>query len=267
MISKFSLTFEGKARSVSKAERTRQYVSILKGFATPPSSVRVRFETTSNQVGEMTMQYKAIVSSDWSECLSPSGPFDCLAFNHPDIEADLTAVFRQYTGNQISLGQAAAKIKILLPDPISPDQMDAYLDAAFTTYTGVPDLIQWCLDHQILFMINSTGMIGYFQRVLANRLLPPVPVLSAHPMIRYPGGTSDPAHVFELHETRDKAENTQALARTLGIEPEKIILVGDSGGDGPHFEWGAGSGAYLIGSMTKPSLDLSLIHISEPTRQ
>jgi hypothetical protein len=203
----------------------------------------------------MTTPYKAIVSSDWSECLSPSGPFDCLAFNHPDIEADLTAVFRNYTGNQISLGQAAAKIKILLPDPISPDQMDAYLDAAFATYTGVPDLIQWCLDHQILFMINSTGMIGYFQRVLAKNLLPPVPVLSAHPMIRYPGGTSDPARVFELHATRDKARNTQALAGSLGIEPGKIILVGDSGGDGPHFEWGAESGAFLIGSMTKPSLD------------
>ena len=203
----------------------------------------------------MTMRYTAIVSSDWSECLSPSGPFDCLAFNHPEIEADLTAVFRQYTGNQISLGQAAAKIKILLPDPVSPDQMDAYLDASFATYTGVPDLIQWCLDNQILFMINSTGMIGYFQRVLAKKLLPPVPVLSAHPMIRYPGRHSDPARVLELFETRDKARNTNAIASTLGLESDKIILMGDSGGDGPHFEWGAQSGAYLIGSMTKPSLD------------
>ena len=203
----------------------------------------------------MTASYKAIVSSDWSECLSPNGPFDCLAFNYPDLEADLTAVFRQYTGNRISLGQAAAKIKGLLPDPLSPDQMDAYLDESFATYTGVPDLIQWCLDNQILFMLNSTGMIGYFQRVFAKKLLPPVPVLSAHPMLRYPGRNSDPAHLFELHETRDKAENTQALARTLGIEPEKIILMGDSGGDGPHFEWGAESGAFLIGSMTKPSLD------------
>jgi hypothetical protein len=32
-------------------------------------------------------------------------------------------------------------------------------------------------------------------------------------------------------------------------------LLGDSGGDGPHFEWGAANGAFLIGSMTKPSLD------------
>ncbi|MEE4262728.1 MAG: hypothetical protein V2I56_08535 [Desulfobacteraceae bacterium] len=203
----------------------------------------------------MSTPYKAIVSSDWSECLSPSGPFDCLAFSHPEIETDLTAVFRQYTGNQISLGQAAARIKILLPDPISRDQMDAYLDASFATYTGVPDLIQWCLDNQILFMINSTGMIGYFQRVLAKKLLPPVPVLSAHPMIRYPELNSDPTHIYELFETRDKGQNTKAMARSLGLPPDRILLMGDSGGDGPHFEWGAESGAFLIGSMTKPSLD------------
>jgi hypothetical protein len=29
---------------------------------------------------------------------------------------------------------------------------------------------------------------------------------------------------------------------------------GDSGGDGPHFEWGATAGATLVGSMTKGSL-------------
>ncbi|MGB5747869.1 MAG: hypothetical protein WBM69_12860 [Desulfobacterales bacterium] len=203
----------------------------------------------------MTASYKAIVSSDWSECLSPNGPFDCLAFNYPDLEADLTAVFRQYTGNRISLGQAAAKIKGLLPDPLSPDQMDAYLDESFATYTGVPDLIQWCLDNQILFMLNSTGMIGYFQRVFAKKLLPPVPVLSAHPLIRYPGLHTDPPQIYELFETRDKGSNTAAVANSLAIQAPKIILMGDSGGDGPHFEWGAESGAFLIGSMTKASLD------------
>ncbi|MEJ2284801.1 MAG: hypothetical protein P8X85_14525 [Desulfobacterales bacterium] len=31
--------------------------------------------------------------------------------------------------------------------------------------------------------------------------------------------------------------------------------MGDSCGDGPLFEWGAESGAFLIGSMTKASLD------------
>ena len=203
----------------------------------------------------MTTQYKAIVSSDWSECLAPSGPFDCLAFAHPELESDLAAVFRQYTGNRITLGDAAAKIKKLLPDPISPDQMDAYLDASFATYTGVPDLIQWCLDNRILFMINTTGMIGYYQRIFAKGLLPPVPVLSAHPMIRYPELKSDPIQVHELFETRDKARNTETVARSLGIQAEKIILMGDSGGDGPHFEWGAESSAFLIGSMTKVSLD------------
>jgi hypothetical protein len=30
--------------------------------------------------------------------------------------------------------------------------------------------------------------------------------------------------------------------------------MGDSGGDGPHFEWAHRTGAFIIGSMTKPSL-------------
>ena len=203
----------------------------------------------------MISPYRAIVSSDWSECLSPCGPFDCLAFIHPELEEDLTAVFSQYTDNRISLGEAAASTKSLLPDPLSQDQMDAYLDASFATYSGVPDLIQWCLDNRILFMINSTGMIGYFQRVFAKKLLPRVPVLSAHPMIHYPGLASDPPQVYELFETRDKGQNTRSVVRSLDLKAGKIILMGDSGGDGPQFEWGAKSGAFLIGSMTKPSLD------------
>lgn len=64
----------------------------------------------------MTRPYKATVSSDRRECLSPCDPFDCLAFIYPDQKQALSAVFRQYTGNHISLGQAAARIKELLPD-------------------------------------------------------------------------------------------------------------------------------------------------------
>jgi len=30
--------------------------------------------------------------------------------------------------------------------------------------------------------------------------------------------------------------------------------MGDSGGDGPHFKWGAVNGAFLIANMAKPSL-------------
>jgi hypothetical protein len=74
-------------------------------------------------------------------------------------------------------------------------------------------------------------------------------------MIRYPELKSDPTHVYELIETRDKGQNTAAVANSLGIQAAKIILMGDSGGDGPHFQWGAESGAFLIGSMTKASLD------------
>ena len=198
--------------------------------------------------------YRAIISSDWNQCLAPCGPFDFIAFAFPQLEPTLADIFRQYTGNRISLGQAARQVRNLLPDPFTEEQMDAYLDQSFVTYPGVPELIQWCADNHILFMINTTGMIGYFQRIFAKKLLPPVPVLSAHPMIRFQELPSDPARIVELYETRDKARNTGTLARCLEIPTGKIILMGDSGGDGPHFRWGAEAGAFLIGSMTKASL-------------
>jgi 2-hydroxy-3-keto-5-methylthiopentenyl-1-phosphate phosphatase len=200
------------------------------------------------------MNFKAIVSSDWSECLSPSGPFDFISFVFPELDADLKNIFKQYTGNVISLGTATQKIQKLIPDPISEEQMDTYLDRSFMTYKGVSDLIEWCLSKNILFMINTTGMIGYFQRVFARDLMPTVPVLSANPMVRYAKGETDPNHVYDLFETQDKGKNTNAVAQRFNIPAEKIILMGDSGGDGPHFEWGAETGVFLIGSMTKPSL-------------
>jgi hypothetical protein len=43
--------------------------------------------------------------------------------------------------------------------------------------------------------------------------------------------------------------------RGAGVSPQKVVVVGDSGGDGPHFEWGAALGATLVGSMTKWSLE------------
>jgi hypothetical protein len=202
----------------------------------------------------MKNPYKAIVSSDWNQCLAPCGPFDCISYTFPDLQPALAEIFRQYTGNFISLGNAVAQIRNWLPAPITPGQMDAYLDENFFTYTGVSDLIEWCSGHDILFMINTTGMIGYFQRVFAKDLLPPVPVLSALTMVRYPRLQSDPCHVYELTETRDKGIHTAAVARSMGISAENTILMGDSGGDGPHFEWGAKAGAFLIGTMTKPSL-------------
>jgi hypothetical protein len=200
-------------------------------------------------------QYNAIVSSDWNECLAPCGPFDFISFAYPELGSDLESIFKSYTGNIISLGEAAQKIQKLLQDPINEEHMDAYLDASFVTYRGVADLIEWCLERDILFMINTTGVIGYFQRVFAKGLLPPVPVLSAHPMVRYAHRETDPLQVYDLLEIQDKSKNTRAVADRLTIPDEKIILMGDSGGDGPHFGWGAGIGAYLIGSMTKPSLE------------
>jgi hypothetical protein len=80
-------------------------------------------------------------------------------------------------------------------------------------------------------------------------------VLSAHPALRFEGLPSDPGLILELLEIQDKPKNTEAALRSFGITTRKVIVMGDSGGDGPHFEWGAGAGALLIGSRTKPSLD------------
>jgi hypothetical protein len=203
----------------------------------------------------MIPKYKALVSSDWNGCLAPSGPFDCIAFVYPHLATQLAAIFSQYTGNLISLGEAANQIRQLLPAPITPQQMDAYLDESFSTYTAVPELIEWCLGHNILFMINTTGMIGYFQRTFAKGLLPIVPLISAHPMIRFRQNTGDTFCVHELLQTQDKGKNTGKVVHRWNVPANKLILLGDSGGDGPHFEWGAARGAFLIGSMTKPSLD------------
>jgi 2-hydroxy-3-keto-5-methylthiopentenyl-1-phosphate phosphatase len=199
--------------------------------------------------------YKAIVSSDWSECLAPCSPFDCISFNHPQLTAELKAIFKQYTSNIIALGNAAHKIQTLLPAPVTTEQMDAYLDNSFLTYKGVPELIEWCLSKDILFMVNTTGMTGYFQRIFAKDLLPRIPALSAHSMIRYAQQSSDPDVIFDLFEIKDKGKNTEAAVRFFDIPANKIILMGDSGGDGPHFEWGTRADAFLIGSMTKPSLE------------
>ncbi|MFC2018014.1 hypothetical protein ACFLTQ_01765 [Chloroflexota bacterium] len=204
----------------------------------------------------MSESYRAIVSSDWNECLAPTGPFEPISFNYPELTSELEAVFQDYTGNVITLGEANQRIQKLLARPLSIGQMDAYLDQSFVTYKGVFDLIEWCLSNNILFMINTTGMMGFFQRVFAKGLLPPVPVLSAHPMIRYPHLETDPHYLYDLLQLQDKGKNTEAVMQKLGISPSKVFIIGDSGGDGPHFKWGSDQGAFLIGSMTKPSLKM-----------
>ncbi len=37
----------------------------------------------------MIKHYKAMVSSDWNECLAPCGPFDFISFAYPRLEAEL----------------------------------------------------------------------------------------------------------------------------------------------------------------------------------
>ena len=205
-------------------------------------------------MGKRVGAFNAVISSDWSECLSPSGPFDFIAFNFPQLAPELNEVFRSYTGNLISLGEACLRIRKILPGPVAPDMMDAYLDRSFAVYRGVPELIEWCLGKGILFMLNTTGMIGYFQRVFAKGLLPKVSVLSANPMVRYPSSATDPSTVLDLHETRDKGSNTAAVVADMKIPAGRVIVMGDSGGDGPHFEWAHRAGAFIVGSMTKASL-------------
>jgi hypothetical protein len=198
--------------------------------------------------------FKGIISSDWNQCLAPCGPFDAIAYTYPELTSDLTAIFEEYTGNRIGLGRATEIIRRRLPEPLSIQQMDAYLDHAFLTYKGVPDLVEWCLKNKILFMINTTGPMGYFQRVFAKKLLAEVPVISASAMIRYPVSETDPSHMYALKEIQDKEKHTEAALSMFGISAKKLVIMGDSGGDGPHFEWGKKQGAYLIGTMAKPSL-------------
>ena len=199
-------------------------------------------------------KYKAIISSDWNQCLAPCGPFDPIIYNYPRLNLDLTKIFKEYTGNKISLGIANEKIIKLLPESISIKQMDDYLDDSFVTYKGVPELINWCKINNILFMINTTGLMGYFQRVFAKNLLPKVPVISANSMIRYPYSETDPPQKYNLKEIEDKGKNTARALKSFVITEKKIVIIGDSGGDGPHFEWGKKHKAYLIGSMAKHSL-------------
>jgi 2-hydroxy-3-keto-5-methylthiopentenyl-1-phosphate phosphatase len=198
--------------------------------------------------------YTAIVSSDWNECLAPTGPFDPIEFHHSALKGQLKEIFKEYTGNRIRLGEAMGRIEALVPRFLSEAEMDSYLDASFKIYKGVADLIEWSLSRNILFMINTTGFQGFFQRAFSKGLIPTVPALSAHPLIRFQRRPSDPEMILDLFETPDKGRNTEAVIKRFSVPPDKVVLIGDSGGDGPHFEWGAKAAATLVGSMTKGSL-------------
>jgi len=200
-------------------------------------------------------KYRALISSDWNECLAPCGPFDFISFTYPSLDPSIKKTFKAYTSNHIPLSEAIRRIAALLPQTITEDQMDAYLDDCFLTYRGVTELIQWCSKQNILFMINTTGMQGYFQRVFKKGLLPEVPVASAHPMIKFEEKGRTFCRYQDLFETRDKPLNTQKIMGKYDIGAVKTIVIGDSGGDGPHFVWAAENGAMRIGSMTKVSLE------------
>ena len=200
-------------------------------------------------------RYSGIVSSDWNECLAPCGPFDPLLYLYPRLEPTLTSIFRSYTSNRISLGEATRRIRDLGPLTVTAVQMDDYLQHSFSTYKGVPTLIEECMRRDVLFMINTTGMTGYFQRIFLGGLLPRIHALAANPLVSYPAEETDPPLLYEIFEISDKPLHTRDLMERYDIPGERVILIGDSSGDGPHFAWGRSVGATLISSMAKPSLD------------
>ncbi len=201
----------------------------------------------------MKTGFRALVSSDWNQCLSPCGPFDPLVFHFPELDKEIGKVFQDYTGNRISLSAALEIIVRLTGGMLLPEQMDAYLDCRFELYPGVLELVRWCRKNQVAFMINTTGFKGYFQRLFTRKLFPVPQALAANSVIAYPEDRV-PAMVFDLQETTDKGVFTARVARKLGLGGDKVVVIGDSGGDGPHFQWGAENGARLVAAYAKPSL-------------
>ncbi len=194
---------------------------------------------------------RAIVSSDWNECLSPARPFDILTFLYPEMKEEIKETFLLYTGNKISYSGAVKKIRSMLPRPIEISDVDRYLDSEFSVYKGARELVEWCKENHIIFMINTTGWMGYFQRVFDKGLFPLVDCLSASGFLKFEKDLSFTC-VYALEEIEDKPLNTSLAMDRFGVK--KAIIIGDSGGDGPHFVWGDQQGAFLIGSMAKPSL-------------
>ncbi len=130
-----------------------------------------------------------------------------------------------------NLNEAAHRISLLVPIPITEEQMDAYLDASFATYSGVPDMIEWLLSHGIFFMLNTSGTQGCFQSAYARNLIPAVPVVAANPVIRFPGIAGDVRYMYQVVETRHKPKNTESAMNVLCIHPSRAVIIGDSGGD------------------------------------
>jgi hypothetical protein len=198
--------------------------------------------------------FRALVSSDWSECLSPNGPFDVATYTFPELGPALDDIFRAYTANRISLTAAVSKVEALLPEPITVERMDAYLEARFKTYTHAPSFIETLLSRNILFMLNTTGTHGYFQRAIAKKLLPEVPLIAANPMIAFPDTPISTEFPCNVREIEDKPRCAAAAAERFSVPLDRVLVIGDSGGDGPHFHWAHTSGALAVASMCKPSL-------------
>ncbi len=195
--------------------------------------------------------FRAIVSSDWNECLSPARPFDILTFLYPELGEEIRDIFLLYTGNKLSYSGAVQRIRSRLPRPIEKEDVDSYLEREFSVYKGTVELIKWCGENDILFMLNTTGWMGYFQRLFYKNLLPSIDCLSASTFLKFEDKFPFSC-VYPLEEIEDKPKNTLSVMENFGVE--RVVIIGDSGGDGPHFVWGRERGALLIGAMVKSSL-------------
>jgi len=103
-------------------------------------------------------------------------------------------------------------------------------------------------------MINTTSTQAYFQRAIKKGLIPAVPLIAANPLIRFPDPSDGKRYALEVREIDDKPKNTAYAMKEWEIPPAQTIVIGDSGGDGPHFVWARQQNAHLIASMAKPSL-------------
>jgi hypothetical protein len=51
--------------------------------------------------------FKAIISSDWNQCLAPCGPFDPITYSYADLTLDLTTIFEESTWVGVSTASSS----------------------------------------------------------------------------------------------------------------------------------------------------------------
>jgi len=151
--------------------------------------------------------FRAILSSDWSECLSPSGPFDFIAFTYPQLEPELKEVFGSYTGNLISLGEACIRIKKILPGRLRGND-GCVSGRSYAVYRGVPELIEWCLGEGVLFNDQHDRDDRLFSTGVRKWPSAADPGALRQPAVPLPDGRRRSAHHSRSARNPDKGKNT-----------------------------------------------------------